>query len=67
LIRTGFLSWGNLPEEPVTEENYTVGAFTSYEERAQFILRAGREPGEIEAHVRGDGLEEAEAIVHIHP
>lgn len=52
--------------QPVTEENYTAGAFTSYEGRAQFILRAGREPGEIEAHVRGDGLEEAAAAVHIH-
>lgn len=49
--------------EPVTEENYTTGAFTSYEGRAMFILRAGYEPGEVKVHVRGDGLEEASAMV----
>ena len=44
---------------PQTEENYTRGAFTSWEGRALAVLRAGHEPGEAVLRVSCDGLPDA--------
>ena len=44
---------------PVTDENYTSGAFRSFRGRALAVLRAGYECGEITLTVVGKGLGEA--------
>ena len=41
---------------PVTEENYTRGTFTSYRGRACAIVRSGYEAGQIRLTVEGGGM-----------
>lgn len=43
---------------PITEENYTSGTFTSYRGRATAIIRSGYQPGACTLTVRCEGLEE---------
>ena len=42
---------------PITEENYTEGRFTSWRGRVQAILRAGEEAGEAVLTISADGLD----------
>ncbi len=42
---------------PVTDENYTKGCFTSYCGQALAVLRAGYETGEVRLTVKAEGLE----------
>ena len=48
---------------PITDENYTRGTFTSYCGQALAVLRAGYEPGRVQLTVRGEGLEAAEVLL----
>lgn len=41
---------------PITEENYTRGSFTTYRGKACAILRAGRTPGQVTLAVEGGGM-----------
>ena len=45
---------------PVTDENYSRGRFTSWQGRALAVLRAGYEAGEAELTVSADGLGKTE-------
>jgi len=45
---------------PITDENYSKGQFTSYLGRALAVLRAGYEAGEAKLTVSAEGLEKAE-------
>ena len=45
---------------PVTDENYTAGRFTTYQGRALAILRAGYTPGEARLTVSAEGLPSAD-------
>ena len=44
---------------PITEENYTKGVFTSYQGRALAVLRSGCEQGEVKLTVKAEGFSEA--------
>ena len=44
---------------PITDENYTRGAFTAYRGRALAVLRAGYEAGEAQLRVTAEGLGDA--------
>ena len=44
---------------PITDENYSKGQFTSYQGKALAVLRAGYEAGETKLSVSADGLEKA--------
>ena len=50
---------------PITEENFSKGRFTSYQGRALAVLRAGREAGEAKVTVTGEGLGKAEVILPV--
>ncbi len=50
---------------PVTDENYSRGQFTSYQGKALAVLRAGREAGEARLTVSADGLGKAEIILPV--
>ncbi len=50
---------------PITEQNYSSGTFTSYRGSAMAVLRAGYEPGEAVLAVSAEGLGEAEVKVVI--
>ena len=43
---------------PVTDENYTAGKFTSYHGRAMAVLRSGYESGTATLTVRAEGMKE---------
>ena len=57
---TGFGS-GN----PITDENYTRGRFTSYQGKALAVLRAGYEAGEARLTVSAEGLGQAEIRLQV--
>ena len=50
---------------PITDENYSKGAFTSYQGRALAVLRAGYEAGEVHLTVKAEGFETAEITIPI--
>ncbi|MBQ2461998.1 MAG: DUF4982 domain-containing protein [Clostridia bacterium] len=50
---------------PVTEENYTRGCFTSYHGRTLAVLRAGWEKGEVCLSVSAEGMETAEITLPV--
>ena len=50
---------------PVTEENYTGGRFTSYRGRALAVLRAGTEAGEACLKVTAEGIGSAEITLPV--
>ena len=55
---------------PVTDENYTAGSFTTYQGRALAVVRAGYETGEIFLTVKADSdrhscLEEATVRISV--
>ena len=50
---------------PVTDENYTRGHFTSYGGRALAVLRAGCEAGEAKLAVSAEGVGRAEIILQV--
>ena len=50
---------------PITEENYTVGRFTSYQGQALAVLRAGYEAGEVKLTVAAEGIGAAEIILPV--
>lgn len=50
-------------ENPVTDENYTTGVFSSYQGRATAIIRSGYESGKIRLKVSGEGIEEENIIL----
>ena len=50
---------------PITEENYQKGSFTSYQGCALAVLRAGCEQGEIKLTVKADGFDPAEITLPI--
>ena len=50
---------------PITDENYTKGQFTSYQGKALAVLRAGYEAGEAKLTVSAEGLDKAELILPI--
>ena len=54
----GLLGFGS--GNPITEENYTRGQFTSYLGRALAVLRAGYEAGDARLKVSAEGVECAE-------
>ena len=48
---------------PVTEDNYTKGACTSFRGRALAVVRAGYEAGEITLRVQSETLGAAECVL----
>ncbi len=50
---------------PITEENYTHGRFTSYQGRALAVLRSGGEAGEACLTVRGEGIGSAKITIPV--
>ena len=50
---------------PITDENYTKGQFTSYQGKALAVLRAGCEAGEAKLTVSANGLEKAEICLQV--
>ena len=50
---------------PITDENYTRGCFTSFCGEALAVLRAGYETGTVRLRVRAEGLEGAEVTLRI--
>ena len=50
---------------PVTDENYQNGSFTSYQGQALAVLRAGYEKGEAKLNVKAEGFEPAEIVLPI--
>ena len=52
---------------PVTEENYTKGRFTSYHGKALAVLRAGYEAGETRLKVTAEGIGSAEIRLPVVP
>lgn len=50
---------------PITEENYTAGEFTSYQGRATAIIRGGYEAGSCTLTVSADGFETVTAVIEI--
>ena len=50
---------------PITEENYTRGQFTSYHGRALAVLRAGHEMGEVKLTVSVEGLGKTEIRLQV--
>lgn len=48
---------------PITEENYTAGRFTSYRGRVLAALRDGRDRGQAELTVTAEGLESARIVI----
>ena len=50
---------------PITDENYAAGRFTSYRGRALAVVRAGFEPGDIRLTVSSETLGTAEAVIRV--
>ena len=50
---------------PITAENYTRGAFTSYRGTALAVLRAGVNAGEARLRVTAEGVGEAEVVLPV--
>ncbi len=50
---------------PITDENYTGGRFTSYQGKALAVLRAGCEAGEAKLTVTAEGLGRAEICLQV--
>ena len=50
---------------PITDENYTSGVFTSHHGRALAVLRAGCEQGNVRLTVKAEGFENAEITLPI--
>ena len=50
---------------PITDENYSRGRFTSYQGRALAVLRAGCEAGEAKLTVVAEGLGKAEIRLQV--
>lgn len=50
---------------PITDENYTAGKFTSYRGRAMAVIRSGYKSGEAVLTVSAEGLEEVSATLMI--
>ena len=50
---------------PVTDENYTAGKFTSYHGRAMAVIRSGYESGIATLTVRADGMEEQSISLNV--
>ena len=50
---------------PITDENYTKGRFTSYQGRALAVLRAGYEAGEVLLKVCANGVGDAEITLPV--
>ena len=50
---------------PITDENYSKGQFTSYQGKALAVLRTGYEAGEVKLTVSADGLEKAEICLQV--
>ena len=50
---------------PVTEENYTRGCFTSYHGKVLAVLRAGYEKGDVCLTVSAEGLGTAEITLPV--
>ena len=51
---------------PITAENYTTGAFTTFRGKATAILRSGYEAGRATLTVCADGMESVEITITIH-
>ena len=50
---------------PITDENYTVGDFTSYKGRTTAIVRSGYEAGSCTLTVSADGFETVTAVIAV--
>ena len=50
---------------PITDENYTSGRFTSYRGRALAVVRGGFEPGEIRLTVSSEAMGTAETVIRV--
>ncbi len=50
---------------PITEENYTAGTFTSYQGRATAIIRSGYESGNCTLTVSSDEFETVRAVIEV--
>ena len=50
---------------PITDENYSKGQFTSYQGKALAVLRAGYEAGEARLTVSAEGLGQAEIRLQV--
>ena len=50
---------------PVTDENYSKGVFTSWQGRALAVLRAGYEAGEVRLTVTAEGMDRAEIRIPV--
>ncbi|MEE3382251.1 MAG: DUF4982 domain-containing protein, partial [Succiniclasticum sp.] len=50
---------------PITDENYSKGQFTSYQGKALAVLRAGYVAGEAKLTVSADGLEKTEICLQV--
>ena len=50
---------------PITEENYSAGSFTSYRGRALAVLRAGTEAGKAVLRISAEGLGSAEVTIAV--
>ena len=50
---------------PITDENYSKGQFTSYLGRALAVLRAGYEAGEAKLTVSAEGLGQAGLVLPV--
>ena len=48
---------------PITDENYTSGHFTSYRGRALAVLKACEENGKAELTISAEGLEDVKITV----
>ena len=50
---------------PITDENYSKGKFTSYQGKALAVLRSGYEAGEVKLTVAAEGLGKAEICLQV--
>jgi len=50
---------------PITDENYSKGQFTSYQGKALAVLRAGYEAGKAKLTVSANGLEKTEICLQV--
>ena len=49
---------------PITDENYTAGSFTSFRGTAMAIIRSGYETGACTLSISGEGLETVSVTLH---
>lgn len=50
---------------PITDENYTTGTFTSYRGKCMAVIRSGYETGIATLTVRANGYEDVSLEIHI--